>query len=446
MRSNPLLVISLLSIAALVGHLAFALAQSTYSFPDDLTYVSSVVNLLEGKACAPQANNVCNYEHPPLAKLLIAIGSEVFGGPQAAGQQTVVGISQFGGRLFQVVMSSASAPMLFLLVRRLSGNGRMAFVAAVFLLVDPLYTALSTTLLLDNAMLFFALAAMLLHAYRAEFGKGGLLLLTGAFLGLSLLSKETAVFVIGAFVSYLLVIRDGGWRRTAVEGGAILLSCVVVFILGLEVFDLVFTRFPSFISHLQVIIQFQLGAGRSQLEFLTQTAHCAIPKAYCPYSRSLLPYLLNSRLPPWPISSEVCQQCWAATNPLDWLTYVPPVVFPTDIILAVNYPLVWLSFAWVPIAIVQISRLRVAREGRVLILALLIFLWNIASNIWIFEGLGRAVFEWYFLPAVPGLAMGGAYLVTRPRSPKWLAYAIIASVISVAALLSPLSFQILFHG
>jgi hypothetical protein len=81
----------------------------------------------------------------------------------------------------------------------------------------------------------------------------------------------------------------------------------------------------------------------------------------------------------------------------------------------------------------------------VLLLALLVFLWNLGSNLWLFEGLGRAVFEWYFLPAVPALAMGGAYLVTRPSLPMRLAYALVGSVLLVAALLSPLSFAVLFH-
>jgi len=76
---------------------------------------------------------------------------------------------------------------------------------------------------------------------------------------------------------------------------------------------------------------------------------------------------------------------------------------------------------------------------------LLALLWNLDSNLWLFEGFGRAVFEWYFLPAIPALAMWGAYLVTRPNLPRRLAYALVGSVLLVAALLSPPSFALLFY-
>jgi 4-amino-4-deoxy-L-arabinose transferase-like glycosyltransferase len=444
LRRNLLPIICVLALVSLVLHLFFALGQQTYSFPDDLTYVSAAIHLVLGNPCAPLANNECNYEHPPLAKLVLALGFEVFGRTQVVGQEVGVGINQLGGRFFQIVMNATAAPMLFLLVRKTSKNEKMAFFAALFLLVDPLYFAVSTSALLDNAMVFFALAALLSDAYGSEFGRGGPVL-TGTLLGLSLLSKETAVFIIAAFLSYVLLVGDGGWRKAFTLGVLVSISCAAVFLVGLEAFDLAFTQFPSALSQLGVMLHFQVGTGQNQLQFLSLSADCTNPGVICPYARTLVPHFLVSQLPPWPVINGHCPECWGGTNPLDWLTYIPPVVFPTDLVLAVNYPLVWLSFAWVPLAVLSFRRLRSTPEGKVLVLALLLFLWNVGSNLWLFQGLGRGVFEWYILPAVPAFAIGGAYLVTRPSLPRPLAYALVGSVLLVAALLSPLSFAMLFH-
>ena len=441
---NLLPIICVLALISLVLHLFFALGQQTYSFPDDLTYISAAIHLVLRNPCAPVANNECNYEHPPLAKLILALGFEVFGRTQVVGQEVGVGINQLGGRFFQILMNAAAAPMLFLLVRRTSKNKRMAFFAALFLLVDPLYFAVSTSALLDNAMVFFALAALLSDAYGFEFGRAGPVL-TGALLGLSLLSKETAVFILAAFLSYVLLIRDGGWRKALTLSVLVSISCAAVFLVGLEMFDLAFTQFPSALSQLEVMLHFQAGTGQSQLQFLSSSANCASAGVICPYARTLVPHFLMTQLPPWPVINGHCPECWGNTNPLDWLTYIPPVVFPTDLVLAVNYPLVWLSFAWVPMAVLSFKRLRSTPEGKVLILALLLFIWNVGSNIWLFEGLGRAVFEWYILPAVPAFAIGAAYLASRPRTPRPVAVVIVGSVLLGAAVLSPPAFASLFH-
>jgi hypothetical protein len=139
-----------------------------------------------------------------------------------------------------------------------------------------------------------------------------------------------------------------------------------------------------------------------------------------------------------------CTVCWAATNPLDWLTYYPPVVFPEALPMSTNYLLVWLSFIWVPTAGWRFGRLRGSPEEKLLLLALLVFAWNVASDIWLFAAVGRAVFEWYFLPAIPALAMGGAYLLTRSGISKWVSYPSIVLIVAVGLLLSPVTYHLLF--
>jgi len=443
LKKNALLIVCLLGLALFLVHIYLAFLQPNYSFVDDNTYVSAAVRMLLGRQCSPIAENACNYEHPPLAKILLALGFAIFGRTQVVGALVGVGINQLGGRFFQILMNFLAAPILYLIVNKISGNWKMAFIASVILVLDPLYFTLSLTTELDNAMLFFGLAALLPLAYITDIGREKGLLVSGIFVGLSILSKENGVFILLAVLSYVLFVGMEKWKRKVWSCFLICIAAAGVFILGIQLFDSLFTTFPSFISQLHLIIHFQAEFGSQQLQPLTGPV-CNLYNGLCPTDRSLVPHITYSGIPALPVFATQCSPCWTSTNPLDWLTYFPPVIVPTDLVLAPNYVLVWLCFVWVPVATRSFKSLRMSREGRILLMALFIFVWNMVSNLWIFAGLGRAVFEWYFLPAVPALAIGAAYLVTRPHTPKWLAYFTIAALVVVALLLSPLTFHQIF--
>jgi 4-amino-4-deoxy-L-arabinose transferase-like glycosyltransferase len=433
----------LVGLCLFVLHIYIAFLQTDYSFIDDYVYVEAAIRLVLGRTCDTVAENACNYEHPPLAKLILALGFEIFGRTQTVGSLVGVGINQLGGRFFQMSMDFLAAPILYLVVNRISSNWRMAFAAAILVAVDPLYYTLSLTAEPDNAMLFFALAALLPLAYSSGTGSWRGYAATGALLGLSLLSKETAIFIVLAILSYILFVERGTWRKKSWGVLIVLAVAAAVFMVGLQAFDSLFTSFPSAIAHLSLILNFQLGFGAQQVPLLAASS-CGRYPGLCPTDRSLLPHLLFSGIPLTPQLVSNCNACWTSTNPLDWLTYFPPVVIPTGLVLAPNYLLVWLCFVWVPLAARSFRRLRLTGEGRALLLALFLFGWNLASDFWAYIGLGRPVFEWYFLPAVPALAIGAAYHLTRVGTPKWVTLAMMASLIFLALLLSPLVFHALY--
>jgi len=439
-KKYALLVVTLVALVLLVLHIYIAFLQGDYSFVDDYTYVAASIRLLLGRTCAPVAGNTCNYEHPPLAKLIMALGFAIFGRTEVVGPLVGVGINQLGGRFFQIVMDFLAAPILYLVVNRISCNWKMAFVSALLIAVDPLYYSLSVSAELDDAMLFFALAALLPLAYASGIGRRKGYAATGALFGLSLLSKESAIFIVLAVLSYLLFVEQGAWR-TRLSGSLLVVAAAgIVFVVGLQAFDSLFTTFPSFVAQLSVILKFQVGYGAKELTGLASSS-CSQYVGLCPTDRSLVPHILYSGIPLGPVLYPNCMTCWSSTNPLDWLTYFPPVVFPTALVLAPNYPLVWLGFAWVPLGVRSFRSLRLTGEGRALLLGLFIYGWNVGSDLWIFAGLGRTVFLWYFLPAVPALAIGAAYLLTRPRTPSWLFYAGVGLLVFVGLLLSPLVFH-----
>jgi hypothetical protein len=438
----PLL--SAFAVVLLLTRIVIAFIEPSYSFVDDLIYVGSAIHMVLGEQCAPAAGNFCNYEHPPLAKLLIALGFEIFGRTQLVGNLPGIGINQLGGRIFQIIMASFMAPITYLVVNKMSGNWGMAFLAGLFVLVDPLLFSLSLTAGIDVAMVFFAELALLPYVYESHFGKMNSFYLTGFVLGLSLLSKETAVFIILAIISYNLLLGDGNTRARLLSSVEIVAGAVVVFIVGLQLYDSLLTPFPTFLNQLQTMASFHLSASTSQLSYLTGGSNCTQYAGLCPTDKSLVPHFLYSGLPVAFVQYAVCGSCWTGTNPFDWLFYVPPVAFPTALVLAVNYPLVWMTFVWAPLGAYRWLKGRIDQDLRPVLLSLSIFLWNLASNLVIFSALERAVFEWYILPVVPAFAIGGAYLLTRPLTPRWLLYLGTALVIGVGLLLSPVVYHILY--
>ena len=439
-----LTILCLLSAAFLAIRLIFAFVEPSYSFVDDLTYASAAIHMALGEKYAAVAQNACNYEHPPLAKLLTALSFDTFGKTQVIGANVGVGVNQLGGRFFQIVMASLMAPLTYLIVNRVSKNREMALLAGIFVLVDPLLFTLSLTAGIDVAMVFFGELALVPYVYRTKIGRLNSQIITGFILGLSLLSKETAVFIVFAIVTYDLLQGSGDMKARLASSGQILVGAAVVFVLGLQAYDSLLTPFLTFVDHLQVMISYHFGAGPSQLAYLANGSNCLQYSGLCPTDRSLIPHFLYAGLPLGFIQNTACTACWAATNPLDWLTYFPPVAFPTALVLAPNYPLVWMAFVWVPIGMLALVRRRINDAVKPTILASSILLWDLASNLWLYEGVGRAVFEWYLLPAVPAFAMGGAYLLTRNWMPRPIRYAAAASVIVVGLLLSPAAYHLIY--
>jgi hypothetical protein len=444
LRKRAFSIIIILSVAVFVAHVYVALIQPIYDFVDDRTYLAAAFSILQGTKCPLVAGNSCNYEHPPLSKLLMALGFEIFGKTQVVGPSVGVGANQIGGRFFNMLMGSFSAPVLYLVVNRVSRNWKMAVLSGIFLLVDPLYFTLASTAELDIPMVFFALVALLPLAYESRIGRVNSFVLAGAVLGLSLLSEESAVFIVFAIMGYLLLAGSGNLRARVWSCAELAAAASLVFAIGLELFDVSFTAFPSFLNQLEVILSFHFGAGPGQLSFLVSESNCSQYLGLCPTDKSLIPHFLYSGFPLAQDFSNSCIACWAATNPLDWLTYFPPIIFPEALVMAPNYLLVWLVFAWVPIALWRMDRLWSSSEGKALLLALVVFGWNVASDIWLFVVVGRAVFEWYLLPAIPAMAIGAAYLLTRPEVPRWISYVSIVLVVTVGLLLSPITYHLLF--
>ena len=85
--------------------------------------------------------------HPPLGKIMIAVGEWLFG------------LTPFGWRFAVAVIGSASILMLARIVRRMTGSTLIGCIAGLLMALDGLELVLSRTALLDIFVMFWVLAA-----------------------------------------------------------------------------------------------------------------------------------------------------------------------------------------------------------------------------------------------------------------------------------------------
>ncbi len=365
---------------------------------DEVFYVPAAQAILSGEQCVPYADN-CNLEHPFLAKALIASGIEVFGS------------NDLGWRIFNALLGSLSVSLLFVLVLMLTGNRRFSYFSSFLFAADTMFFVHSSIALIDVPAIFFTLFAFVLYFWKGRFWRLDNVMASGVLLGLALLSKETAVFAVATLFTYQLIFADGTAKHVFKETAKFVIPAALVFFAGLQAYDvlLAFAKLPTFIQHLEFI--FKYGAG------LTGGG--------------------------WkdPILGRFI-------TPFDWLVYYAPVSYlVTTVTVTVasgaasttvsyvgvgyygvnNVIVLWLVFAWIPVAIYSLRMKRAegvprSKDDQLILFVVTWFLWSYIPYIalWLY---GRVTYPFYILPAVPALAVGAAYFITRewfPRRMVWV--------------------------
>lgn len=185
------------------GYPAFTLAD------DEGIYASQAITWLRTGALAP---NVYTYDHAPGGWIQLAIFYAVTGGPSTYGTPID------GGRVLMLLFHVGSTLLLYRLTRRLGGSQPAALVAAAIFSLSPLAIFYQRLVLLDNIMVFWLLASIVL---ALETRSRAWLGLSGLAFGVALLSKEFAVVLAPVLVA--IAWQRGGWR------GAVMWSAAVVF-------------------------------------------------------------------------------------------------------------------------------------------------------------------------------------------------------------------------
>jgi hypothetical protein len=385
---------------------------------DEIYYVPEAMGILSGQHCSTNGPN-CHMEHPPLVPALVAAGMAVFGE-----------FNTFGWRIFPVLMGTFTLPLFFVIAWKASENKKVAYVSTILLALDVMFFTQSSAVLLDIPETFFGVAAFFAYFANLKFWKFDRYVIAGILLGLSGLAKETAIFFALGVLTYILLFDEGVRKSRIYNAAKVALVLAAVFIIGMQAYDstLASPAVPTFYQQ----IKYMLSYGSSL-------------NSGCPWACG------------WqdPVTG-------AYITPFSWITYYSPVGYLKTLVTVTVYPSqgghsvysyvglayygitnlleTWTVYIWVPLVIYVLYRqfrkaqpsldqfgfegsesppLGVPGEVKFAGLALVWFLWGYLPYIALFFA-GRVTYPFYFIPAIPAVALGCGYWVTRSWFPKWL--------------------------
>lgn len=251
-------------LLASLGVLLYRLADPEGSLIFDETYYVQDARVILGQAVTSQGlpgQNILsgcdpNSEHPPLPKLIMALGISLFGG------------NALGWRLPSVFLGLLGVLCLYGIVRTLGGSRGQARLAAFVLAFDNLYFVHSRIATLDIYLTSFALLGAYLY-FRRRYE------LSGIAFGLATVCKINGMlWIFGLFLYESLSYWMGSkavateavpaTRRSAGVRGFVLTS---VFWLAfaysaLGMMDCYFTEFRGPVSHVAHIFKFGTSLAR----------------------------------------------------------------------------------------------------------------------------------------------------------------------------------------
>jgi len=112
------------------------------------------------------------------------------------------GVHDVVGRIISVAVGVATVGVVYQLGARLY-RPRAGLIAGLFMALMPYHVVVTRQVLLDGPMTFFATLTLLMLVYYAQTGKAGWLVGTGVGLGLTFLSKEIAIILVGSVYAFL---------------------------------------------------------------------------------------------------------------------------------------------------------------------------------------------------------------------------------------------------
>lgn len=190
-----------IGLAAVLLILHFVIIdQVTSQMFDEQHYVKAADRFLDGESMG-------NVEHPPLGKLILALGIWAFGdGP-------------FGWRFFPVLFGTASILLFYLVCGNLTPR-RWVPLGAVFLFAfDNDHFAQSHVAMLEVFVVTFMLAAFFLYLKGKYIG-------AGVMVALAALVKLTGAVAIVPILFHWFFVRRARWR----EGITVIVAAAVVFL------------------------------------------------------------------------------------------------------------------------------------------------------------------------------------------------------------------------
>jgi dolichyl-phosphate-mannose-protein mannosyltransferase len=172
----------LLVVATLAMHFVI-IASPPELILDEMHYVPEARNIIE-------EHDILREEHPPLGKLFIVAGIELFGD------------NPWGWRFFSVIFGTATIVLFYFLCRRLDMSRNAASIATFLLALENMSFVQASVAMLDVYCLTFMVASFLLYASRQYAA-------SGIAVGLSALAKLNGALAAPAMFIHWLFRRSG---------------------------------------------------------------------------------------------------------------------------------------------------------------------------------------------------------------------------------------------
>lgn len=196
---------------------------------DEVYYAGSAYEFLQGMP-------MYEITHPPMGKLLIAIGERLFG------------VTPFGWRFVSALAGVLLVPLFFRFLYLVTTNGTVALIGTVLLSMDFMHFTLSRIATLDSLAAFFILLMITLLIYGLKLAERELaegrkvpsmklvawMILDGFAVGMGVSTKWTGFYAMLAMaVCFLFFI--GTWFRKQKKGGKPVRYVITLCIEGLGI-------------------------------------------------------------------------------------------------------------------------------------------------------------------------------------------------------------------
>ncbi len=315
-----------------------------------------------------------NTEHPPLGKLLIA------------GSMAVFGDNSYGWRIPAVIFGTAAIGLTAAVVLAAGGSQAAALIAAFLLAFDNLAFVHSRIATLDVFVLTFSILAVYCYLRRWPVAAGVSLALAG-------LVKINGLWLALAFVGLEIYFLWGEHENPRLAAGKLARAAAAALLAfggGLFVLDRLFTTYSTPIQHLQRIFSYGLGLKAGE-----RSGEASYPWDWL-LNQTQMPYYHVDRVVE--INGQVVRR-------------IPEIAFTG----AFNPYLIFVA----PIALALAGHCLWAGRDRLAAVALC---WLAATYLPFFAlaATGRVMYIFYFLPAVPAVAIAIALLTQRlPAAARW---------------------------
>jgi dolichyl-phosphate-mannose-protein mannosyltransferase len=330
----------LLAIIGLGGLLRLYALSSQPPSGDDAGVLLSALNYMELGQLGPTMWN-----HPGLRNILAYLMMQLLG----------TGVA--GTLSLNVVLGILCIPLVHAVALRLTGERRVALVAALLYAVEPLAVEYSRQSINDIYLVFFPLAAILAIYRYLDSERPGWLVLAGVLFGLGLASKWSAVFQLAVMGGLLLfrVLRARGGQGSGALWARSLFTVATLVVLPLTIY--LATFYPWF------------GRGYSLSEWpALQKSMYRETKLHTGYKQAIFG---DHRALEWFVRPGVSHEDFIFTLPPGELKVEPSLRENLTVLMAVANPLVWLAV--VPALLLLIRRAwRERSEGLGVLAALLL--------------------------------------------------------------------------